>query len=91
MDSTDIEALSYVLSSKRRVLVLHALEKNLLTPSLIANKTNLGIINVSKVLIELRGKNLVSCINPEKKRGRLYSLTELGQKIQKHINDINQS
>ena len=41
--------------------------------------------HISKVLAELKAHELVECINPEVKKGRLYRLTETGEEIVKNL------
>lgn len=81
----------YVISSDYRKKVLEYLksisENNMYcdTPSGIANSTGVLINHLSKVLKELTDKNLIRCINPEAKKGRLYCLTEMGEQVQNTI------
>ena len=46
----------------------------------------LGQIIFSKVLAELKAYELVECINPEVRKGRLYRLTDKGEEVTKNIN-----
>ena len=41
--------------------------------------------NVSDILRELREMDLVTCLNPSEKKGRLYRLTKKGAEIQTQI------
>ena len=54
-------------------------------PSQIAKDTNILQNHMSATLKQLREHELVECINPEVKKGRLYRLTENGEKIIKKI------
>jgi len=51
------------------------------TPKQIATNTNLRIGHVSNVLRRLVDKELIECVNPEAKRGRIYRLTSTGKEI----------
>ena len=91
-DSIELLTLKgYVISSDYRKKVLEYLksisENNMYcdTPSGIANSTGVLINHLSKVLKELTDKNLIRCINPEAKKGRLYCLTEMGEQVQNTI------
>ena len=43
--------------------------------------------HISKVLRELKDAGVAECINEESKRGRLYRLTSLGNKIVDNLDD----
>lgn len=63
-----------------------ALKENALTPATIANKTELYLSHVSTTLSELTDKNLVACLTPKLKKGRLYVLTKEGRKLLQYLN-----
>lgn len=50
-------------------------------PTQIAENSGIRTNHISKVLGELKAHELVECINPEAKKGRLYRLTEKGEDI----------
>lgn len=54
-------------------------------PKQIAERSGIRTNHISKVLSELKSKDIVECINPEMHKGRLYRLTETGEKISKKI------
>jgi len=74
-----INAVSLIKSSEYRSKVLKAIGNNVITPSEIAKKVGLRLNHVSMVLTELKGNNLVKCLNEEAKKGRLYQLTDMGK------------
>lgn len=53
----------------------------MLIPTQIAENSGIRTNHISKVLGELKAYELVECINPEAKKGRLYRLTEKGEDI----------
>ena len=67
--------------SKNREKIFKALDGETLKPTNISKKTNITSNNVSRILSQLREKNLVRLLNPETKRGRLYELTDYGKEI----------
>lgn len=67
--------------SKNREKIFKALDGETLKPTNISKKTNIPSNNVSRILSQLREKNLVHLLNPETKRGRLYELTDYGKEI----------
>ena len=80
--------LSYVKISKYRTRVMKTLDGNVKIPTAIAQDTGIKTNHVSNTLAELRKRELIECINPEARKGRLYRLTEKGDTLVKNINDI---
>ena len=77
--------ISYVNISKYRTKVMKSLEGEVLIPSQIAKNSGIRTNHISKVLAELKAHELVECINPEVRKGRLYRLTDHGNEIVKNI------
>ena len=75
------ETLDFVKRSSYRQNVLKSLEDNVLMPKEIAERSNIKTNHVSKVLSELKSKDLIEIINPEMRKGRLYRLTNNGKEI----------
>jgi predicted transcriptional regulator len=73
--------LGFVLASENRRKVMFCLGKGYATPKQISTSCGIRIGHVSNILIGLKDKKLVYCKNPDAKRGRIYSLTELGERI----------
>ena len=73
--------IEYVNISKYRKKVFIALEDGSKKPSDIARETDLEINNVSYSLKQLTEKGLIYLLNPEDRKGRLYKLTDDGNKI----------
>ena len=71
--------------SKYRQNVLKALEEDVIMPKQIAKRSGIKVNHVSKVLSELKSKELIELINPEARKGRLYRLTSLGDEILNNI------
>ena len=78
--------MSYVKISTYRTRVMMSLDDEIKIPSKIANDADIRQNHISKVLAELKAHNLVECINPEVRKGRLYRLTDKGDEIVKNIN-----
>ena len=77
--------ISYVEISQYRKKVMKSLEGNVKIPTAIANDSGIRTNHISKVLAELKAHELVECINPEVRKGRLYRLTDKGEEIIKEI------
>ena len=73
--------ISYVQISKYRTKTMKSLDGEVLIPSQIAKNSGIRTNHISKVLGELKKHELVECINPEVRKGRLYRLTDKGEKI----------
>lgn len=77
----DWKLLGFILASGYRTKIVLMLTQQMATPKQIATSTNLRIGHVSNVLRSLADKELVECVNPEAKRGRIYGLTTKGAEI----------
>mgnify|MGYP002524293849 CR=1 FL=1 len=77
--------ISYVEISKYRLNVVKTLDGNVKIPTVIARDSGIRTNHVSKVLSELKEHELVECINPEVKKGRLYRLSDDGLKVLKKL------
>ena len=78
--------ISYVQISKYRTKVMKSLNGDVTIPTAIANDSGIRTNHISKVLSELKSHELVECINPEVRKGRLYRLTDKGDELVKHVN-----
>ena len=77
-----IKGISLLKNSEYRRKILESLsDVNYLTPSEIAEKTEIRLNHVSNFLKDLKDNKLIICLNNEEKRGRLYKITKLGKKI----------
>ena len=76
--------MSYVQISKYRTKTMKSLEGEVLIPSQIARNSGIRTNHISKVLSELKAHELVECINPEIRKGRLYRLTDKGDVVVKN-------
>ena len=78
--------ISYVNISKYRAKVIKTLDGEVKIPTVIAKDSGIRTNHVSKVLSELKAHELIECINPEARKGRLYRLTDKGEEVSKNIN-----
>lgn len=77
--------MSYVNISKYRTKVMKSLDGEVLIPTQIAENSGIRTNHISKVLGELKAHELVECINPEARKGRLYRLTDKGEEIVENL------
>lgn len=82
-----LKLTSYVEISKYREKTLKSIGNNVKIPTNIAKDSNIRTNHISKVLSELKSKEIVECINEEARKGRLYRLTDTGKEVLESINE----
>ncbi len=80
-----MEILGFVKVSKYRVKTLILIGDGYKMPSEIAKELNIATSQASNILRSLKNRNLVVCINPNVRKGRLYQNTDLGFMILKKL------
>lgn len=81
----DEDVLRYVNKSTYRVRTIKAIGKDIKIPKEIAHDSGILQSHISNVLRELKDKDLVECLNPKMRKGRLYRLSEDGLDILNQI------
>ena len=76
-----LKDISYVKISTYRTKVMKSLEDEVKIPSQISKDSDIKQNHISNVLRQLKEHDLVECINPEVRKGRLYRLTNKGENI----------
>ena len=84
MNKSLLKDYSWILRGKQRRAIIKILDKPK-TPTLIKEETKIKVSNVSDVLREMQKRNIVKCLNPKDKLGRLYELTSNGYKLRKEL------
>ena len=77
--------VDYVKRSQYRSKILKSLVDDVKMPSQIAKDTGIVQNHISNSLRQLKEHELVECINPEVRKGRLYRLTDKGDEIVKNL------
>ncbi len=86
----DWDEIGFVISSRYRILALKRLASGPATPSQIATDESVGIAHVSRALQDLRERDLVDLlVSEDRKKGRVYGLTEEGGTIWETIDTEN--
>ena len=80
-----LKLTSYVQISKYREKTLKSLGDEVKIPTHIAKDSGIRTNHISKVLSELKSKDIVECINEEARKGRLYRLTDTGKDVLDNI------
>jgi len=65
-------------ASPSRLKILELVSKRPMTPKEIAQQSKLHLSQVSRGIKEMEKRNMVKCMTPSLKRGRIYSATEKG-------------
>lgn len=81
IDDETLIKLSYVNISSYRKKTVKTLKDEVKIPTQIAKDSGIRTNHISKVLSELKSKEIVECINEEARKGRLYRLTSIGDEI----------
>ena len=76
------DKIKYVNRSSYRVKVLKTLGEDAI-PTQIASDSGILPNHISNVLSQLKEKDIVECINPEVRKGRLYRLSDEGLSLLK--------
>lgn len=79
-----LELAGFILRSEYRKKVFTNLD-NPIMPSQIAKKLKIRLTHITRELRFLREKNLIECINPKERVGRLYRLTAKGKELKKEM------
>lgn len=74
------DEVSYVIASKTRKAIVSRLDTPR-TPTFLAKDLDLNLANISRAITELEGKDIVVCLTPKQKVGKIYSLTKKGKDI----------
>ncbi|MDO5849099.1 MAG: transcriptional regulator [Methanobrevibacter sp.] len=82
-----LKLTSYVQISKYREKTVKSIGDNVKIPTNIAKDSGIRTNHISKVLSELKGKEIVECINEEARKGRLYRLTNTGKEVLENIKE----
>ena len=72
------DKVKFVNKSSYRVKVLKSLKDEVKMPKEIAEDSGILPNHISNVLRQLKEKDIVECLNPEVRKGRLYRLSETG-------------
>jgi len=61
------------------------LQEKALTPNAISEKTGIYATHTSTTLSELGEKNLVVCLTPRLRKGKLFDLTKEGRNVLRYL------
>lgn len=86
IDEEYLEELSIIKASKHKQNIMKVLsDQNVKIPSEIGYALNLKTNHISVNLKELKEMGIIKCLNEEKKKGRLYCISNKGMKLLKFL------
>lgn len=88
MDDETLKVFGYVNISSYRAKAVKAIEAGEETPSSIAKHSGIKINHISNVLRQLKNCQVAECINEEAHKNRIYRLTDVGQEVAKHLDNL---
>lgn len=72
-------------SRRKEILQLISKSRQPLTANEIKNNLKISLSQISLVIKELSEKQLITCLNPEDKIGKIYTISEKGEGILREI------
>jgi len=81
------DLVSFVIASSYRKKVLSALSTPK-TPSAISKEISINKTHISRALAELEDKGLIKCLTPNSKKGKIYSIQDLGKETLTEVNKL---
>ena len=86
MDDETLKIYAFVSVSSYRSKTVKSLYKSDKTPTQISKDIDIRVNHISNVLGDLKKLGVLICINEEKRRDRIYQLTDLGREIGSELN-----
>lgn len=81
----DWELIGFIKASNYRKKIILSLDKNNKMPKELRKELGIYITHISSTLKELSEKNLVICLTPNLRKGRIFSLTKIGKEIATYL------
>jgi len=81
LSDEDLDKYGFVASSQRRASIVKCLNNNPATPKELSKRSDINMSHVSNLLSDLRDEGIAVCVNPDRKRGRVYRLTDQGERV----------
>lgn len=77
----DWKKYGYVLSSTYRQKIILSLKESPKTPKQISLESKLHLSHVSSTIRDLCNGDIVKCLTPDLRKGKIYGLTKDGEEI----------
>jgi len=78
----------HVIASDYRKRIVLSLMKGPKTPKQVSEETELYLSHVSRVTNELMKKEVVRCLTPKLRRGKVFTLSDDGEEIAKQLQKL---
>jgi predicted transcriptional regulator len=75
------EKFGFIKASTHRQQILTSLNTHPLTPKELSKNLDIHLSQVTRNLREMEQKELVHCLTPNLKKGRIYHISEEGKKL----------
>lgn len=85
MADIDWDSYGHIMASEYREKILLSLYEKPKTPKQLQEELGYHLSHVSNTLTDLSEYGLVECLTEDRKRGRVYDLTEKGIKMTEQI------
>ena len=85
------DTISYVYSSKIRYKILQLLASKVQTPKQLADDLSYAMSHISRALKELELKETITCLTPERNKGKMYQITSKGKEILIKIEEMSKT
>ncbi len=84
----DWDTVSFVLASEPRFKILLELREEKSTPTELTEKIGIADSRTSTVLGELNDRKLVKCLTPKRRKSKLFTITEKGDRILQEVHKL---
>jgi DNA-binding MarR family transcriptional regulator len=85
---TCYDDVGFLKTGKYRIPILNLLAKSNYIPNEIAKKICVNPSEVSRTLSQLEERGLIKCKTPERKKGRIYTITSKGNLVLSSLGKI---
>ncbi len=89
LDRDTISLMGYVKASKYRRIILENINGKMKTPTDLGQISDIHTTHASKILKQLKDKNLVTCLNDDNTKGRFYTATPRGIEILQYLEEYD--
>lgn len=87
---TNWDLISFVLASDIRLGIIEKLNEKVQTPTELKKIFDVPISRISAVLKELTERKLIENLTPERRKSKIYSLTDLGKETVREIHKLKE-
>jgi predicted transcriptional regulator len=86
MNKEEVKLYSLIIRRSQRTKIISQMTKPL-TPTQIKKQTGFSLNNISDILRFFVKSKIAKCLNESDKLGRIYELTEIGERIRRKISE----